>query len=172
MPVGAELTASCGLKPMPLLVCSTNHGSIQPTTMNTRPPITSAQKLHIDSSRALIAAVAGTPRLTAAGSSATAPAGSSATIGHAHAEQSHGAEHEHDDQHREDDRVVPCGSDELSTEHLDQPDEEAADAGTDDVADTAEHSARERDDAEAKAQVPDDDVVLDAVDHAPSGGQR
>src|SRR5438132_11201855 len=145
---------------MPLAVCSTYQGRNQPVTMKTRPPITSAQKLPTDSSRALAAAVTGmamfSPGVTIESASISS---ASATVGHAHAEKPDGTEHEHDDQHREDDRVVPGRADQLATEHLDQADEKPAHPRAYDVADTAEHRAGEGDDAEPEPQVPDHEVV-------------
>src|SRR5690348_6695379 len=96
-----EATTSIGLAPTPLAVGSTNQGSSHPKRSMTRPPITSSQWTVSDSFARVSAAVAGRSISVAA----VRPTTRSGTVGHPHAEQTHRAEGEDDDQHGEDDRV-------------------------------------------------------------------
>src|SRR5438105_14475712 len=138
MPVGALDTTAWGLRPIPSLVASQNQGRNQPRTTKSRPPRTSSQKTPEASTSFVSAAVTGmsTAATTSLGTSGTGSStagtmGSSGTVGYPHAEQPHRAEGEHDDEHGEDDRVLPLAAEQLRAKDRDQPDQEAAETGAD-----------------------------------------
>src|SRR5450631_4873342 len=166
MPVGAELTTSIGLKPMPLDVGLTNQGSSQPMKSSVAEPMLKIQKVLVPAPRGRRAVgstrsqVSRRPRLRLG------------TGGDVHAEEPGGPEGEDDHQDREDQRVAPLSARQLTAEHVDNPDHEAADAGSDDVADAAEDRSGEGDDAKPVAQAPLDRVIVEAVDDPPGGGER
>src|SRR5205807_7145350 len=137
-----------------------------PRTTKSRPPRTSSQKTPEASTSFVSAAVTGmsTAATTSLGTSGTGSStagtmGSSGTVGYPHAEQPHRAEGEHDDEHGEDDRVLPLAAEQLRAKDRDQPDQEAAETGADDVADAAQNRSGEGDDAEPESEVPLDRVV-------------
>src|SRR5579884_3868570 len=167
-PVGAETMTSMGLCPTPLAVCSTNQGSSQASSMSSTPPTTTSQNTEALSARLVCVPVSG--RSTLAWGSAMSDW--SGTVGHPHAEQSAGPQGQHQDQHGEDDRVAPLPAQQVAAEDVNEPDEETAQAGAEDVADAAQHGGGEGDDAEAETQVPLQQVVVDGVDDRARGGQR
>src|ERR1035437_9958609 len=67
----------------------------------------------------------------------------SGLIGGDTAQDSGGAEHQHGDEDAEDDHVHPGRADELASQRLDQPDDDAAEHGTGHVADAAQYGRGE-----------------------------
>src|SRR5258708_38087468 len=114
-PVGEETMTSVGLCPTPLAVCSTNHGSSQPSSISSAPAPSSSQSTAPLSTTRVCAAVSG--RSTRACGSAM-----SGTVGHPHAEQSAGPQHQHGDEHGEDHRVAPLPAEQLRAEDADHAD--------------------------------------------------
>src|SRR5947209_14340961 len=125
IPVGDEETTSCGLNPLPLLVCSTNHGSSQAGTSNASPLARSTQDAPRASSRCAAAAVSGMATSWCAVRATT----DSGTVGHPQPQQADWAEGQHDDQHGKHDGVGPLRAYQLGAEGGDDADEEAPQAG-------------------------------------------
>ena len=67
---------------------------------------------------------------------------------------------------------APLAAEDRPTEHVDETDDEATDAGPDDVADAAEHRRGKGDDAEVEPEVPLQITIVDAVDHRGGGCER
>src|ERR1700704_5742283 len=76
------------------------------------------------------------------------------------------AEHQDENQDREDDDVGPADRDELAAQRLDEPDQDAAEHGARDVADPAEHRRGERPQARRVADDEAGIVVIEAEDQA------
>src|ERR1039457_2902910 len=77
------------------------------------------------------------------------------------------AEHEH----RHNERLTPFPSEQRSSEHIDDADEETAYACADDVADPSEYGRGESDDSQVEPDVPFENAVVDAVDDRGGGGE-
>src|SRR5487761_1402029 len=125
-PVGLLATASMALKPTPLAVGSTNQGSSQPSTSSVAAPMLKIQKVLAPAPRRVGDAACGRAPLLR-------PGPSLGTDGHVHAEETDGPEGEDDHQDGEDERVAPLATGKLAAENVDDADDEAADAGADDV---------------------------------------
>src|SRR3954447_13957908 len=100
--------------------------------------------------------------------------GASGAFRRALAEQTLGAEHEDQDQDREDDRLRPVATGGMPAqplvERLDEPDAERAEHGAGEIPDAAEHGSSERDESELEAGVVANLAEVQRVEQA--GGAR
>src|SRR5882757_1540406 len=76
------------------------------------------------------------------------------------------AEHQDENQDREDDDIGPADREELAAQRLDEPDQDAAEHGARDVADPAEHRRGERPQARRVADDEAGIVVIETEDQA------
>src|SRR6266550_6869447 len=93
-------------------------------------------------------------------------------LGHPHAQQTGGPEYKYSDEDAEDHDLRPFRADVGVAERGCQPDDHAADRGTRDVPDAAEHRGRERDQAAPESELVIDRVVVEAPDHSPGAGEK
>src|ERR1700688_533587 len=153
MPVGGETSASCGLYPAPAEYAFTTHGSSQPMI---RSPAAVDERIQNT--------VVPCDRCPSAVSERNSARMRSGTGGHLDTEEADRTEREDEHEDREDERLAPFTPEQRPSEHIDDADEETADAGADDVADPSKHGRGERDDSKMESDVPFEDAVVDAVD--------
>src|ERR1017187_9574369 len=159
-PVGGEINASWGLNPAPAEYASTNQGSNQPMS-------TSAAAVDERIQNTVLPQVRRPWPVSARNNERKR----SGTSGHLDTEETHGTEREDEHEHRKDERLTPFPSEQRSSEHIDDADEETAYACADDVADPSEYGRGESDDSQVEPDVPFENAVVDAVDDRGGGGE-